>query len=32
VNEYLDGKRSVETVFDEVKDKVSEKRLERTEM
>lgn len=32
VNEYLDGKRSVETVFDEVKDKVSEKRLESTEM
>ena len=32
VNEYLDGKKSVETVFDEVKDKVSEKRLQNSEM
>ena len=32
VNEYLDGKKTVETVFDEVKDKVSEKRLQNSEM
>ena len=32
VNEYLDGKRSVETVFDEVKEKISDKRLQNSEM
>ena len=32
VNEYLDWKKNVETVFDDVKEKVSEKRLANTEM
>jgi len=32
VNNQLSKKQNVETIFDEVKDKVSEKRLENTEM
>ena len=32
VNEYLDWKKNVETVFDDVKEKISEKRLKNTEM
>ena len=32
VNNYIDGKKSVETVFDDVKEKISDKRLANSEM
>jgi len=32
VNQYIDGKKNVETVFEEVKNKINDKRLTNTEM
>ena len=32
VNQYIDGKKNVETVFEEVKNKINDKRLANTEM